>query len=137
MDGIADYTCQCPSEFTGKFCEIEPTIAQMYPQSSPCQQHECKHGICFQPLKSQDYICKCAPGYSGKLCEYLTSLSFRHNDSYVEMEPLRVRPQANITLELTTTQRNGILLYVGREQHLAIELFRKRIRVSSITAFSI
>lgn len=130
VDGINDYTCQCPPEFQGKFCEIEPTIAQLYPQTSPCQQHDCKHGICFQPRDSLEYICKCAPGYSGKRCEYLTSLSFLHNNSFVEMEPLNVIPYANVTIEFASNQDNGILLYTGSDQHLAVELFRGRIRVS-------
>ena len=30
--------------------------------------------------------------FSGKRCEYLTSLSFLHNTSYVELEPLNVKP---------------------------------------------
>ena len=32
---------------------------------SPCQHHDCKHGICFTPPGSNGYVCKCAPGYSG------------------------------------------------------------------------
>jgi slit protein 2 len=60
----------------------------------------------------------------------MTSLSFVHNSSYVEMEPLAVKPQANITIAFSTTQQDGILFYTGRDQHLAIELFRGRIRVS-------
>ena len=32
VDGVNKYTCECLAEFTGKFCEIEPMIAQMYPQ---------------------------------------------------------------------------------------------------------
>jgi slit protein 2 len=79
---------------------------------------------------SNDYICKCAPGYSGKRCEYLTSLSFLHNVSYVELEPLNVKPEANVTITFATEQENGVLLYVGDYQHLAVELFRGRIRVS-------
>ena len=35
-------------------------------------------------------VSQCAPGYSGKRCEYLTSLSFTHNSSYVELEPLHM-----------------------------------------------
>ena len=46
------------------------------------------------------------------------------------MEPLAVKPKANITITFATTQENGILFYTGRDQHLAIELFRGRIRVS-------
>ena len=26
------------SSFAGKFCEIEPMVAHLYPQTSPCQQ---------------------------------------------------------------------------------------------------
>ena len=67
---------------------------------------------------------------SGKRCEYLTSLSFSHNTSYVELEPLNFKPQANVTMTFATEQQNGVLLYTGDRQHLAIELFRGRIRVS-------
>ena len=65
MDGINEYTCKCPTEYSGRFCEIEPMVSHMYQQASPCAQHDCKHGICFQPPGRNDYICKCAPGYSG------------------------------------------------------------------------
>lgn len=66
VDGINDYSCKCAGDFVGKFCEIAPFVAMMYPQTSPCQHHDCKNGICFQPMGSNDYVCKCAPGYSGK-----------------------------------------------------------------------
>lgn len=123
----------------------------MYPQTSPCQHHDCVHGVCFQPSGSNDYLCKCAPGYSGvcllsvqvcfikhieyllllgKRCEYLTSLSFVHNTSYVELEPLRTKPEANVTIVFATTQENGVLMYDGHQEHLAVELFNGRIRVS-------
>ena len=60
----------------------------------------------------------------------MTSLSFLHNTSYVELEPLNPRPQANLTLTFATEQQNRILLYTGDKQHLAAELFRGRIRIS-------
>lgn len=133
VDGINDYVCKCPSEFNGKFCEGMPMVAMMYPQTSPCQNHECKFGVCFQPNPaSSDYICKCAPGYTGKRCEYLTSLTFLHNNSFVEMEPLRTKPEANVTIIFSTTQQNGVLMYDGNgnNEHFAVELFNGRIRVS-------
>ncbi|KAL1130294.1 hypothetical protein AAG570_013232, partial [Ranatra chinensis] len=130
IDGVNDYTCKCVGDFAGKFCEIAPMVAMLYPQTSPCQHHDCKNGICFQPMGSNDYICKCAPGYSGKRCEYLTSLSFVHNTSYTELEPLRTKPEANITMVFSTNQENGVLLYDGQSEHLAVELFNSRIRVS-------
>ncbi|XP_044761179.1 protein slit isoform X1 [Coccinella septempunctata] len=130
IDGINEYHCKCTGDFTGKFCEITPMVAMMYPQTSPCQHHDCVHGVCFQPAGSNDYLCKCAPGYSGKKCEYLTSLSFTHNTSYVELEPLRTKPEANVTIIFATTEENGVLLYNGHQEHLAVELFNGRIRVS-------
>ncbi|CAO1438147.1 unnamed protein product, partial [Diamesa tonsa] len=131
VDGINDYVCKCPSDYTGKFCEGTPMVAMMYPQTSPCQNHECKFGVCFQPNPaSSDYVCKCAPGYTGKRCEYLTSLTFLHNNSFVEMEPLRTKPEANVTIVFSTTQQNGVLMYDGNNEHFAVELFNGRIRVS-------
>lgn len=122
--------CKCTGDYTGKFCEGAPLVAMMYPQTSPCQHHDCVHGVCFQPSGSNDYLCKCSPGYSGKRCEYLTSLSFIHNTSFVELEPLRTKPEANVTIVFATTQENGVLLYDGYQEHLAVELFNGRIRVS-------
>ncbi|KAJ8952957.1 hypothetical protein NQ318_006574 [Aromia moschata] len=130
VDGVNDYVCKCTGDYSGKFCEITPLVAMMYPQTSPCQHHDCVHGVCFQPSGSNDYLCKCAPGYSGKRCEYLTSLSFIHNTSYVELEPLRTKPEANVTIVFATTQENGVVMYDGHQEHLAVELFNGRIRVS-------
>lgn len=68
--------------------------------------------------------------FLGKRCEYLTSLSFVHNTSYIELEPLRTKPEANVTIIFATTQENGVLLYDGYQEHLAVELFNGRIRIS-------
>lgn len=46
------------------------------------------------------------------------------------MEPLRTKPEANVTIVFSSTQQNGILLYDGHMEHLAVELFNGRIRVS-------
>ncbi|KAJ8920493.1 hypothetical protein NQ315_005362, partial [Exocentrus adspersus] len=124
VDGINDYVCKCAGEYSGKFCEITPLVAMMYPQTSPCQHHDCVHGVCFQPSGSNDYLCKCAPGYSArKSC-------FAYNTSYVELEPLRTKPEANVTVVFATNQENGVLMYDGHQEHLAVELFNGRIRVS-------
>ncbi|KAI8036244.1 hypothetical protein M5D96_010837 [Drosophila gunungcola] len=131
VDGINDYLCRCPDDYTGKYCEGHNMISMMYPQTSPCQNHECKHGVCFQPnAQGSDYLCRCHPGYTGKWCEYLTSISFVHNNSYVELEPLRTRPEANVTIVFSSAEQNGILMYDGQDAHLAVELFNGRIRVS-------
>lgn len=53
------------------------------------------------------------------------------NSSLVELEPLRTRPEANVTIIFTTTQENGVLLYDGQSDgHIAVELFNGRVRVS-------
>lgn len=130
LDGNGTYSCACTPEFAGKYCELEPIISHLYPQSSPCQQHECKHGTCFMPKDSKDYVCKCDPGYTGKYCEYLTSLSFDQKGAYAQMEPLNTQPFANVTMEVITLETSGILIYVGQNEHLAVELFKGRIRVS-------
>lgn len=46
------------------------------------------------------------------------------------MEPLRTRPEANITMIFSSSQQDGVLMYFGAQDHLAVELFNGRIRVS-------
>ncbi|KAF9412195.1 hypothetical protein HW555_009218, partial [Spodoptera exigua] len=143
VDGLDEYRCACAAGYAGRYCEAAPHAAL---GTSPCAHHDCVHGVCYlpqprplqddiimeRPLLStaNDYLCKCAPGYSGRLCEYLTSLTFSHNDSLVELEPLRTTPQANVTLIFSTTQLHGVLMYFGENEHLAVELFNGRIRIS-------
>ncbi len=65
--------------------------------------------------------------HPGKRCEFLTSVNFAHNGSYIS---LITKPEANITMIFSTEEENGILIYNGESQHIAVELFRGRIRVS-------
>ena len=76
MDGVNDYTCQCPAEYSGRYCELEPLVSNLLMQTSPCQQHDCKHGICFMPTGAKDYVCKCEAGYSG-LTQFTRNISER------------------------------------------------------------
>ncbi|XP_069958777.1 protein slit-like isoform X2 [Cherax quadricarinatus] len=127
VDGENEYTCKCINDYTGKFCEVGPAV---FLQTSPCQQNDCQNGICFVPPNSKDYVCKCSPGFSGKHCEYLTRVHFGANDSYLALEPLKTRPSSNVTLHFRTNKEDGVLLYIGESAHLAVELFKGRIRVS-------
>lgn len=70
------------------------------------------------------------PCLTGKRCEFLTSVSFAQNGSYIEMPSLKTKPEANITMIFSTEEENGILVYNGESQHIAVELFRGRVRVS-------
>ncbi|XP_052745524.1 protein slit isoform X2 [Bicyclus anynana] len=135
VDGLDEYRCACAAGHAGRYCEAAPHAAL---GTSPCAHHDCVHGVCYLAVHDEltdrlapaDYLCKCAPGYSGRLCEYLTSLTFNHNDSLVELEPLRTEPQANVTLVFSTKQQHGVLMYYGDNEHLAVELFNGRVRVS-------
>ena len=58
-------------------------------------------------------------------------MSFKEKDSYVKLPRVDFRHSAvNITIDLKTKRHNGILLYAGEQQHVAIELFRGRVGVS-------
>ncbi len=129
VDEVNGYRCECSLGYDGQFCEKLPEVDMLYPQTSPCQHHDCKHGVCFLPPGSSDYVCKCSPGYTGKRCDVLSSINFK-NGSFLEFEPLKTKPSLNITLKFVTKKQNGVLLYFGEEQHLAVELFKGRIRIS-------
>ncbi|XP_076059320.1 slit guidance ligand isoform X2 [Oratosquilla oratoria] len=127
VDGLNEYTCKCVGDYSGKFCEVGPAV---FLQTSPCQQNDCKNGICFVPPNSKDYVCKCSPGFSGKHCEYLTRVHFGANNSFLALAPLKTKPSSNVTLRFRTSREDGVLLYIGDSAHLAVELFKGRIRVS-------
>jgi slit protein 2 len=59
----------------------------------------------------------------------LSSISFREG-SYLEFDPLKTIPAVNITLKFATKKQSGVILYNGDGQHLAVELFKGRIRIS-------
>lgn len=59
-------------------------------------------------------------------------MSFAHNNSYAALELLKpLQSTLNITVHVSTTATTGVLLYRGTgEEHLAVELFRGRLRIS-------
>ena len=69
-------------------------------------------------------------GFEGKKCEKLSSVSLRESDAYVSLPPLSHRPRSNVTLLLSTRQKHGVIVYHGVDEHLAVELFLGRLRVS-------
>ena len=68
-------------------------------QTSPCDQYECQNGAqCI--VVRQEPTCRCPPGFAGPRCEKLITVNFVGKDSYVELASAKVRPQANISLQV-------------------------------------
>lgn len=102
-----------------------------------CTKNECKNGaICYKLSVNghqQDTVkCKCPLGYSGTHCETLQTVNFKYEDSYLELETPELEHSFNITFSIVTEAEQGMLLYHGSRgaKHLAIELFKGRVRVS-------
>ncbi|XP_017704910.1 PREDICTED: slit homolog 3 protein isoform X3 [Rhinopithecus bieti] len=126
MDTINGYTCTCPHGFSGPFCEHPPPMVLL--QTSPCDQYECQNGAqCI--VVQQEPTCRCPPGFAGPRCEKLITVNFVGKDSYVELASAKVRPQANISLQVATDKDNGILLYKGDNDPLALELYQGHVRL--------
>jgi len=102
-----------------------------YQRTSPCAEHDCHHGVCLAtPGQDNGYLCQCDPGYQGKRCEYLVSVQLVSPAAHIRLEPLYTAAPINLTLHVKTDQQHGVLLYTGQRQHLAVELFKGRLRVS-------
>ncbi|XP_077992142.1 slit homolog 2 protein-like [Glandiceps talaboti] len=123
------YACKCATGYSGTFCEFMPRV---FPQhTSPCQYHDCKnYGQCYFNNQTGNYGCKCLSGFHGDKCEMITGVTFTQKDSYVQYQQLQNKPHANVTMIFATTQENGILIFNGHMDHVAVELFYGRVRVS-------
>ncbi|KAM7326277.1 hypothetical protein ACRRTK_014755 [Alexandromys fortis] len=110
-DAVNGYTCVCPEGY------------------SPCDNFDCQNGAqCI--IRINEPICQCLPGYLGEKCEKLVSVNFVNKESYLQIPSTKVRPQTNITLQIATDEDSGILLYKGDKDHIAVELYRGRVRAS-------
>ena len=67
-------------------------------------------------------------GFDGKKCERLSSISFTESDAYARLTSLQPQAPVNVTIVMATTSSDGIILYQGFDQHVALEVFRGRIR---------
>ena len=61
VDGVNSYTCECPPEWSGKYCEVD--VDECYGS-----QNQCLNGATCANEEG-GYKCICVNGYEGKNCE--------------------------------------------------------------------
>uniref|UniRef100_A0A9J8AHW5 Slit homolog 1b (Drosophila) n=1 Tax=Cyprinus carpio carpio TaxID=630221 RepID=A0A9J8AHW5_CYPCA len=123
VDHVAGYTCICPQGYSGRLCEVSLGAP------AGCEQLLCENGApCVE--RGGTAACQCLPGFGGPRCEKLLSVNFIDRDSYLLLSDLKNRPQTNITLQVSTAEDNGILLYNGVDDHIAVELHHGRVKVT-------
>nr|DBA14940.1 TPA: hypothetical protein GDO54_004213 [Pyxicephalus adspersus] len=112
VDGLNTYTCLCPPQFTGEYCEqlVDFCSAEL----NPCHPNS----KCVSTAEGPK--CECAPGYGGENC------SLNHDDC----QDHRCQNNAKCVDEVSTDEDNGILLYNGDRDHMAVELYQGHVRVS-------
>lgn len=59
------FTCICPTDFTGMYCDIPLRRVPAGCTPDPCNEH----GNCIPYLNGSFYLCICQLGYSGTYCE--------------------------------------------------------------------
>ncbi|XP_029466034.1 slit homolog 1 protein [Rhinatrema bivittatum] len=126
VDEVNGYSCLCTEGYSGQLCEIPPRTSAL---PSPCELAECQNGANCVDLGNRA-ICQCLPGFGGSKCEKLLSVNFVDRDTYLQFTDLQNWPRANITLQVSTAEDNGILLYNGDNDHMAVELYQGHVRVS-------
>ncbi|KAB0352879.1 hypothetical protein FD754_017736 [Muntiacus muntjak] len=126
VDEANGYSCLCTQGYSGQLCETSPRPPA---PRSPCEGTECQNGAnCVD--QGNGPVCQCLPGFGGPECEKLLSVNFVDRDTYLQFTDLQNWPRANITLQVSTAEDNGILLYNGDSDHIAVELYQGHVRVS-------
>ncbi|KAG7235919.1 hypothetical protein INR49_001885 [Caranx melampygus] len=132
VDGVGNYTCLCSPKYTGLFCEEEEDrgVLRGVPLSPVTLPAGCVSER--RPLRGEGGGggVSVSAGFEGQSCEKLVSVNFVNRDSYVQLQDVKNWPQANITLQVSTAEDNGILLYNGDNEPIAVELHQGRVRVT-------
>ncbi|CAB1338497.1 unnamed protein product, partial [Coregonus sp. 'balchen'] len=123
VDQLNGYSCSCPDGYSGQLCEVPPSPRSL------CDLADCQNGApCVE--RAGRALCQCLPGFGGPRCEKLVSVNFVDRNSYLLLSDLKNWPQANITLQVSTAEENGILLYNGDNDHIAVEMYQGHVKVS-------
>ena len=78
LDGLGNFTCSCPAEYTGTLCENDIDECELY--------KPCSNGTCIN--QHPGYSCSCYAGYTDRHCEtevtnLQKSLSIIHVYTYI------------------------------------------------------
>ncbi|XP_051979759.1 slit homolog 1 protein-like isoform X2 [Xyrauchen texanus] len=122
VDHVAGYSCVCPQSYSGRLCEVALSL-------SGCELVHCDNGAPCAESEGGAF-CQCLPGFGGPRCEKLLSVNFIDRDSYLLLSEVKHWPQTNITLQVSTAEDNGILLYNGINDHIAVELHEGHVKVT-------
>ncbi|CAH1772850.1 unnamed protein product [Owenia fusiformis] len=88
IDGINDYTCNCPEGFTGKNCSTEST--------NPCDNNPCFNGGECEPINhNTNFKCHCPLGFTGSRC------IFGCGGCSDALVPGTIQPRCNVTVNTT------------------------------------
>ncbi|KAM6924252.1 slit homolog 3 protein [Xenentodon cancila] len=126
VDAINGYTCVCKEGFSGLFCENP--LPMILLQTSPCDQSDCQNTAqCL--VVAGDPICRCMPGFFGNKCDKMSTIHFLGRDGFVELPGTKLRPTADVSLQVATDRDYGILFYKEDQDPLSVELYQGHVRL--------